>query len=275
MQPTEEQIKKIIEVATADGAAENLGPLVGGMAQAFADGVLATENKAIEKNRDEFRKDLDKYKLFGTRDELTAQAGELATFRAAKGKKADPKELEAIAEPMVAARVETFRKEQEALRKTVQDESDAHRTAGENMLEVILRDKRRAELALHHKGRIKPLMLRFYEDRLCPMLQPVEADNGEPWWTKDVVQFKVVDPVSGTPLTGNSGIKTPAELVEDGRAGIGDRDWSSKQFMETFYEATGKGGGYQSPDGPVTTPAGHVSADATSFQAGDALFGQK
>lgn len=275
MQPTEEQVRKIIEVATADGAAENLGPLVGGMAQEFADSVLLTENKAIQKNRDEFRADLDKYKVFGTRDELTARAEELVILRAAKGKKADPEELKAIAEPMVAERVETFRTEQEALRKGVEDERDGFKVTAEQMLAVILRDKRRAELVSHTGDGIKPLMFEFFEKRLGPMLQPAEDDNGEPWWSKDVTPFKVIDPKNGAPLSGPTGGMTPAELVEKGRAGLGEKEWNSKAFRETFWKPAGKGGGYQSPDGAPTTPAGHVDASAPSYADGEALFGQQ
>lgn len=269
---TKEQIESLIEAAKADDAAEKLGALAGTMIQAAADVVVAEELKGIKANRDEIHSDLLKWKPFGKPEELAAQIEELKVLRAAKGKKPDQKELDELVAKATEDRVATFRAEQEALRQGIEEERDSQTATAEKLLATLLEAKRREVIMQHAQG-LKPLMAPFYEKRIGPMLQPVESDNGEPWWSKDVVSWKVMNPQTGAPLTGKGGVKTPGELIEDGRLGLGDQDWNSKEFAETFFEPKGKGGGYTAPGEIPTTPSTHVDPSAPSYVHAEALFG--
>lgn len=272
---TKEQTDQIIEAAKADDAAEKLGALVGTMVQTAADAVVAEELKGIKANRDEFKADLEKFRPFGKPDEIQAAMDELRTLRAAKGKKPDPKELEELAKSMLEERVADFRAEQESLRKSIEEERDAATATSETLNAGILEAKRRAKLYDLAGQDVKPLMWEFFEKRLAPMLQPVQEENGEPWWTKtdDKIQWKVIDPVTKAPLVGKTGGMTPSELVESGRQGLGEKDWNSKEFAETFFKPKGKGGGAITADGIPTTPTGHVDPSAPAYKHFEALHG--
>ncbi len=271
---TKEQVQSIIEAAKADDAAEKIGALAGTMIQAAADVVVAEELLGIKKNRAEFKADLDKYTPLGKPDEIRAAAEELATLRAAKGKKPDQKELEVLAQELTENRVATFRAEQKALMEGVQGESDGFKATGEKLHSALLAEKRKAELLEHAGPGLKGLMSPFYLQRLGPMLQPVESDNGAAWWEKDVTSWRVVDPgKDNAPLVGKGGALTTAELVESGRLGLGDKEWNSREFADTFFEKTGKGGGYVAPGGMPTTPTGHVDPGAPAYAHFEALHG--
>ncbi|MCZ6508819.1 MAG: hypothetical protein O7A04_12340 [Acidobacteria bacterium] len=271
---TEEQIKSIIEAAKADDAAEKLGSLVGGMleplVQSRADVVVAEAVAGIKSNRDEFRVDLEKYKPLGKPEEIQAGLAELATLRSTKGKKVDQEELNRLIEEGLESRVGTFRAEQEALRTGLEGDRDAEKLLAETAVATATRLHKRSLIASLAPD-IRPLMRQFYDQRIEQMLHPVEAENGELWWKNDVPVFKVVDPATGAPLTGKGGGLTPGELIESGRLGLGDREWNSKEFAETFFEKKGKGANTVPADGLVT-PTGHVPAGAPSYEHFEALY---
>ena len=267
---TEEQTKSIIEAAKADDAAEKLGSLVGGMVQTLADAVVATETKGLKANREEFKLDLAKYAPFGKPEEIKASLEELETLRSAKGAaKIDQKELDRLADEKAQRSIADNAKQGEALLTQATERGDGYKVQATDMLSALLTAHRRQKL-LELAPDVRTLQRPYYEDTIGRMMVPDESVNGGEWWKKPVL-WKVVNPETGDALTGAKGLKSVDELVEEGRLGLGDRDWNKPDFRDIYFEKKGKGANTVPADGLPATATGHVPADAPSYKHFEAL----